>query len=59
MMKKNISEGWICGVCSGIAKEYNLNPDVLRLALLIMAMWTPVPVTLTYFIVALIMPSDE
>ncbi len=48
----------LCGVCSGIADYFNIDPTIIRIAVALVAVYTTVlPVLLAYLIVALIMPT--
>ena len=48
----------LCGVCSGIADYFNVDPTLIRLGVVLIALVTAVlPSLIVYFIVALIMPK--
>ena len=48
----------LCGVCGGIADYFNLDPTLIRVIVVEIALFTAVlPALLAYFIVALIIPQ--
>lgn len=48
----------LCGVCSGIADYFNVDPTLIRIGVALLSLYTViVPALLAYFIVALIMPK--
>lgn len=48
----------LCGVCAGIADYFNIDPTLIRLVVVLIAMITAViPALIVYFIVALIIPK--
>lgn len=56
-MKKDLSNKMICGVCSGIAKEVNVDPTIVRALFAILAlMGFGLPVII-YIVLAIVMPS--
>ena len=56
-MKKDLSNKVICGVCSGIAKEMNIDPVVVRAIFAILTlMGFGLPIII-YLVLAIIMPS--
>ena len=60
-MKKRLycsPEKKLCGVCGGIADYFNIDPSLVRLIAVEIALFTAiVPALITYFIVALIIPQ--
>lgn len=55
-MKKNLSDKWIAGVCSGIANYFNIDPIIVRLAWIFIALASGLIVpALIYVFAALIM----
>lgn len=57
-LTKSTSNKMICGVCSGFAKYFDIDPTIVRLiwALLVLCAGTGV---LAYIICAIIMPDSE
>ena len=47
----------LCGVCAGIAKYFNLDPTIVRLALVLFCLLGGSGV-LAYIVCALVMPDD-
>jgi phage shock protein C len=49
----------ILGVCGGVAETFDLDPTLVRLAVVLLALLTAVlPVTLMYVVAGLIMPKE-
>ena len=61
MMKKRLykshADKKICGVCSGIAKYFDLDPTVIRLALVAFCLLGGAGI-LAYIIAAIVMPDE-
>lgn len=61
MQPKRLTKGHskiISGVCSGIAEYFNIDPTLVRLAVVVLALITAgVPVLIGYIIAAAIMPN--
>lgn len=57
-LTKSTSNKMICGVCSGFAKYFDIDPTIVRLiwALLVLCAGTGV---LAYIICAIVMPDSE
>ena len=50
----------ILGVCGGIAETFDIDPTLVRLAVVLLCLLTAVlPVTLVYLIAAMIMPKGS
>ena len=47
----------IAGVCSGIARRFNLNPTIVRIAF-VASMFLPGPQILIYLVAWLLMPDE-
>lgn len=47
----------ICGVCGGIAKYFNIDPTLVRLAMVLISLWAGSGI-LAYIIAAIIIPDD-
>ena len=61
MMKKRLykdhSDKKICGVCSGIAKYFDIDPTIVRLALVLFCLLGGSGI-LAYIICAIVMPDE-
>lgn len=48
----------LCGVCSGIADYYNIDPTIVRLVAVLIGLATQVlPALIVYFVIALVIPK--
>jgi phage shock protein C len=57
---KRSSDAKIAGVCGGIAEYVNVDPTLIRLATVAIAIFTVVfPVVLVYFIAMAVMPEES
>lgn len=57
---KRSNDAKISGVCGGIAEYMNLDPTVIRLGTVALAVFTAViPVGISYFIAMAVMPESE
>jgi phage shock protein C len=57
---KRSSDSKISGVCGGIAEYMNIDPTVVRLGTVALAIFTAViPVGLSYFIAMAVMPEES
>ena len=57
LSKKNCK---IFGVCGGIGETYNIDPTLVRLALVFLCLATGIaPLLLTYFIAWIIVPKES
>ena len=54
---KDHSDKKICGVCSGIAKYFNIDPTIVRLALVLFCVLGGSGI-LAYIICAIVMPDE-
>lgn len=54
---RNPSNKMICGVCSGIANYFNIDPTLIRLLWVLAVVFCGVGI-LAYFICALVIPED-
>lgn len=57
-LTKSTSDKKIMGVCGGIAKYYNLDPNVVRIATLVICLFTGVGLV-AYLIAGFILPEGE
>lgn len=58
-MKRDVSNKMIFGVCSGLAKEMNLDPTVVRAifaVLTLMGFGMPI---IIYLVLAVVMPQEQ
>ena len=55
-MKKDLSNKVLFGVCSGLGKQFKVDPSLLRIAFLIGAIFLGFPL-LIYLILAVVMPD--
>lgn len=51
-------DGMICGVCGGIANYFNIDPTLVRLAFVLIAMGAGSGI-LAYIIAAIIIPDED
>lgn len=58
-MKRDTKNALITGVCAGIAKEFNLNPSVVRILTVISFLVTGSLTFWLYVIAAIVMPKEE
>ena len=61
MENKKLTKGVdkiICGVCSGIAEYFNVDPTIIRIIYLILFFFYGVGI-IPYFICALLMPNNN
>ena len=54
---KDHSDKKLCGVCSGIAKYFNLDPTIVRLALVLFCILGGSGI-LAYIVCAIVMPDE-
>ena len=56
---RSTSNRMIAGVCGGIAEYFNVDPTIIRLAYVILSVFTVAfPGIIVYIIASLIMPQD-
>ena len=58
-LKLSRDDKWIAGVCSGIARKFGIDSDVLRIITVILFLCPYIPVGLIYIILWIIMPSND
>ena len=58
MLTKDKQNGMIFGVCSGIAKQLDVNPGLVRIATVLGFLMTGSIVGLVYLIAALVLPNE-
>ena len=54
---KDVSNKMLCGVCSGVAKYFKLDPTIVRLGLVAFSLLGGAGV-LTYIVCAIVIPDD-
>lgn len=57
-MKKDTSNKMICGVCSGLAKEFDIDPTIVRAAFLLTAVLGFGLPVIVYIVLAIVMPEN-
>lgn len=62
-LTRSTTNRWIFGVCGGIAQQYGMNPLVVRLGFVILAIVIPgvsvIPMILLYIALGLLLPKDD
>jgi phage shock protein C len=61
-IRRSKRDRWISGVCGGIAHHYGWNPNVVRLVLVAVVLFTGVgaiPAIIIYALLAFILPEEE
>jgi phage shock protein C len=54
---RNPTEGWVAGVCAGLADRFAVSTGVIRLAFVVLALGgTPVLAAILYALLAFVMP---
>lgn len=57
---RNINNKMLCGVCSGIADYFGIDPTIVRVIYAILSLFTAsFPGLILYVVLALIIPSDN
>ncbi len=57
---RNIDDKKLCGVCSGIADYFNIDPTIVRLIYALLSLFTTgFPGIILYIILAFIMPEGH
>lgn len=49
----------VCGVCGGIAEYFNIDPTIVRLALILVACFSWGSGLIAYFIAAVVIPDEN
>ena len=61
-LKRATRDRWIFGVCGGIARTYGWNPNVVRLAVALLALFIPGPnviVLIAYVLLGIFLPETD
>lgn len=57
---RNINNKMLCGVCSGIADYFGIDPTIVRVIYAVFSLFTAsFPGLILYVVLALIIPSDN
>lgn len=57
---RNINNKMLCGVCSGVADYFGIDPTIVRVIYAVLSLFTAsFPGLILYFVLALIIPSDN
>lgn len=56
---KSSSNKMICGVCGGLGEYLNVDPTIIRLAAVLLTIFSLSTFIIVYIIAAIIMPSDN
>ncbi len=49
----------ICGVCSGIAEYFTIDPVIVRILFLVLSFYTTLPLVIIYLILSVIIPEKK
>ena len=55
----NNNDVFICGVCSGIARYFDIDTIIIRIIFLILLFYTSLPMVIIYFILSVLMPESK
>lgn len=61
-LKRATRDRWIFGVCGGIARTYGWNPNLVRLAVALLALFIPGPnvvVLIAYVLLGIFLPETD
>ena len=53
---------WVAGVCGGLGEKFGFDPDILRIALVVLFLWHHLPAEVIYLTLCICIPyesSDE
>lgn len=56
---KDENNGYIAGVCAGLSDYFGGDVTLWRIITFVLAIYTPLPIILLYFIIALIAPNKD
>ncbi|MGE8204548.1 PspC domain-containing protein [Heyndrickxia sp. NPDC080065] len=58
-LSKSTTDKKVCGVLAGIAKYFNVDPTLIRLGFIVLALATAIfPCLIGYFLAYLVLPDD-
>lgn len=56
---RSVNDKKVCGVCSGVAKYFNLDPTLVRIIYAVLLVFSSVvPLTILYFVLAFVIPEE-
>lgn len=55
----NNDDTFICGVCSGITRYYNIDTIIIRIIFLILLFYTSLPMVIIYLILSVLIPESK
>ena len=50
---------WVAGVCGGLGEKFGIDPDILRIALVVLFLCPHFPAGLIYLFLCICMPSED
>ena len=50
---------WVAGVCGGLGEKFGINPNILRMAIVVLFLWYHLPAEVIYLILWICMPSES
>ena len=50
---------WVAGVCGGLGEKFGFDPDILRIALVVLFLWHHLSAEVIYLILWVCMPSES
>ena len=50
---------WVAGVCGGLGEKFGFDPDILRIALVVLFLWHHLPAEVIYLTLCICMPSES
>ena len=50
---------WVAGVCGGLGEKFGIDPDILRIATVVLFLCLHFPAGLIYLILWIYMPSED
>ena len=58
-LARDRKEGWIAGVCAGVARYLNIDPAFIRVALVVAAIFAWKVVLATYIVAWVLLPNRD
>jgi len=58
LLKRNLTNNWIGGVCSGLGKFFGVDPMIWRLVFLFGTVFTIFPFIVSYIIMWIVIPGE-
>ena len=50
---------WVAGVCGGLGEKFGIDPDILRIATVVLFVWHYFPVEVIYLFLWICMPYED